>query len=119
MAPSEMVAWECGACTFTNKDVLQRDCEMCMTECPLRYDVVPGAGASATARTTTFDGREQARLAAASDAEEDTPPPAADEEPIAEGVPVVPTPRPAAEHAHCVVIERLVRSLQKPKYCCL
>ena len=112
MAPSEMVAWECGACTFTNEDVLRRDCQMCMTERPLRYAVLPGAGASATARTTTVDRREQARLAAASDAEEDTPPAAADEEPIAEGVPVVPAQRPVAvELDRRAVLERLVGSL--------
>ena len=112
MAPSEMVAWECSACTFTNEDVLRRDCQMCMTERPLCYAVVPGAGASATARMTTGDRRKQACLAAARDAEEDTPPAAADEEPIAEGVPVVPAQRPVAvELPRRVVLERLVGSL--------
>ena len=96
MAPSEMVAWECGACTFTNEDVQRRDCLMCMTERPLRYAIVPGAAGAASARTTTVNRREQARLAvelpvvAARDAEEDPPPPAAVEEPIAEGDPLAP-----------------------------
>ena len=40
MAPSEMVAWECGACTFTNEDVQRRDCQLCMTERPVRYAIV-------------------------------------------------------------------------------
>ena len=107
-----MVAWECGACTYTNEDCTRRSCEMCMTERPLRYAVVPGAGASATARTTTVDRREQARLATARDAEEDTPPAAEDEEPIAEGVPVVPAQRTvAAEPARRLVLERLAGSL--------
>ena len=79
MAPSEMVAWECGACTFTNEDVQRRECLMCMTERPLRYAIVPGAAGAASARTTTVNRREQARLAieahlvAARDAEEDPP----------------------------------------------
>ena len=89
-SPSEMIGWECGACTYTNDDCMRRDCQMCTTERPKRYFVVPGAGVSATARTTTVDRREQARLAALRDAVQDAPPPAVDEEPIAEGVPVVP-----------------------------
>ena len=80
MAPSEMVAWECGACTFTNEDVQRRDCLMCMTERPLRYAIVPGATGAASARTTTVNRREQARLAvelpvvAARDATDEPPP---------------------------------------------
>ena len=66
MAPSKMVvAWECGACTFTNVDVQRRDCMMCMTERPLRYAIVPGTAGAASARTTTVNRREQALLAAA------------------------------------------------------
>jgi len=64
-SPSDMVAWECGACTFTNVDVQRRDCMMCMTERPLRYAIVPGAAGAASARTTTVNRREQALLAAA------------------------------------------------------
>ena len=117
MAPSEMVAWECGACTFTNEDVQRRICQMCMTERPLRYDIVPGAAGAASARTTTVNRREQARLAieahlvAARDAEEDPPPPAAVEEPIAEGVPLAPSRWPVAAEPRRVVVERLVGTL--------
>jgi hypothetical protein len=64
MAPSEMIAWECGACTYTNEDCTCRDCLMCMTECPVRYAIVAGATGAATARTTTVNRREQARIAA-------------------------------------------------------
>jgi hypothetical protein len=88
-SPSEMIGWECGSCTYTNDDCTRRDCQMCTTEGPKRYFVVPGAGVSATARTTTVDCREQARLAALRDAVQDSPPPV-DEEPIAEGVPSIP-----------------------------
>ena len=63
MAPSEAVAWESGACTFTNEDVLRRNCLMCMMERPLRYAIVPGSAGAASARTTTVNRREQARLA--------------------------------------------------------
>ena len=94
-SPSETIGWECGACTYTNDDCTRRDCFMCMTERPKRYFVVPGAGVSATARTTSVDRREQARLAALHDAVDDAPPPV-DEEPIAEGVPVVPVQRAVA-----------------------
>ena len=66
MAPSEMIGWECGACTFTNEDCSRWDCQMCMSERPERYAIVVGASTSASARTTTVDHREQARLAAAS-----------------------------------------------------
>ena len=64
-SPSEMIGWECGACTYTNDDCTRRDCPMCTMERPKRCFVVPGAGVSATARTMTVDRREQARLAAA------------------------------------------------------
>ena len=62
---------------------------MCTMERPKRCFVVPGAGVSATARTTTVDRCKQAHLAALRDAVQDATPPV-DEEPIAEGVPVVP-----------------------------
>jgi len=64
MAPSEMVAWECGACTYTNEDCTRRSCEMCMTERPLRYAIVAGSAGAASARTTTVNRREQSRFAA-------------------------------------------------------
>ena len=86
---------------------------MCMTERPKRYFVVPGAGVSATARTTLVDRREQARLAALRDAvQQDTPPPV-DEEPIAEGVPVVPVQGAVASSvpSRRIMLERLVGTL--------
>jgi hypothetical protein len=88
-SPSEMIGWECGACTYTNDDCTRRDCHMCTMERPKRYFVVPDAGVSATARTTTVDRREQVSLAALRDVVQEAPSPV-DEEPIAEGVPVVP-----------------------------
>jgi hypothetical protein len=109
-SPSEMIGWECGACTYTNDDCTRRDCLMCMTERPKRYFVVPGAGASATARTTTVDRREQARLAAARDVDEDDAPPPVEDDPIAEGVPVVPV-RGAVASSRGVPLERLVGTL--------
>ena len=66
MSPSEMIGWECGACTFTNDDCSRRDCMMCMTERPERYAIVTGAAESASARTTTVNRRAQALLAARS-----------------------------------------------------
>ena len=110
-SPSEMIGWECGACTYTNDDCMRRDCQMCTTERPKRYFVVPGAGVSATARTTLVDRREQARLAALRDAVQDAPPPV-DEEPIAEGVPVVPVQGAvAAVPSRRIMLERLVGTL--------
>ena len=81
-----------------------------MTERPKRYFVVPGAGVSATARTTSVDRREQARLAALHDAVDNAPPPE-DEEPIAEGVPVVPVQRAVAAVSRRILLERLVGTL--------
>ena len=49
MAPSEMIGWECGACTFTNEDCSRRDCQMCMSERPERYAIVVGTSSSASA----------------------------------------------------------------------
>ena len=84
-----------------------------MTKRPKRYFVVPGAGVSATSKTTTVDCQEQARLAALRDAPAvEVNPPAVDEEPIAEGVPVAPVPRAVvAKPSHRVVVERLVGTL--------
>ena len=85
MAPSEMIAWECGACTFTNEDCTCRSCIMCTTERPEQYFIVAGASKSASASTTTVNRRKQARLAACSgDA------PASDDAPVAEGVALPP-----------------------------
>ena len=108
MAHSEAVAWECGACTFTNEDVQRRICQMCMTERPLRYDIVTGVGMSGTACKTTVNRHEQERLAALHDAPAVEVDPVA-EEPIAEGVPLAPAQRPvAAEPARRIVVERLI-----------
>jgi len=111
-SPLEMIGWECGACTYTNDDCTRRDCLMCMSERPKRYFVVPGAGVAATARTTTVDRREQARLAALrNDPAVEGDPPAVEEEPIAEGVPVAPRAVVAAEPSRRVMLERLVGTL--------
>ncbi len=83
MSPSEMIGWECGACTFTNDDCSRHDCMMCMTERPERYAIVTGAAESASARTTTVNRRAQALLAARSS---DAPAIAGDTTPAAEGV---------------------------------
>ena len=48
-SPSDMIAWECGACTYTNDDCMRRECLMCRTEHPKRYFVVPGVGVLVTA----------------------------------------------------------------------
>ena len=123
MAPSEMIGWECGACTFTNEDCARRDCLMCMTERPEQYAIVLGASASASARTTTVDRREQARLARErreqvrqsalreAAAEEE-----ARRDPIAEGVPVLvgvnrTVPPPPGDVPRSVVVGRLVGTL--------
>ncbi len=62
MAPSEIVAWECGSCTYTNEGGEPGPCIMCRTERPIRCAIVAGAPAAATARTTTVNRREQARV---------------------------------------------------------
>jgi hypothetical protein len=98
---------------YTNDDCTRRDCQMCTTERPKRYFVVPGAGVSATARTTTVDRREQARLAALRDAVQDAPPPVG-KEPIAKGVPVVPVQGAVASSvptSRRIMLERLVGTL--------
>ena len=64
MAPSELVAWECGSCTYTNEGNELGPCIMCRTESPIRYAIVAGAPTAATASTTTVNRREQARVAA-------------------------------------------------------
>ena len=64
MAPSEIVAWECGSCTYTNESGEPGPCIMCRTERPIRYAIVAGAPAAATARTTTVNRCKQARVAA-------------------------------------------------------
>ncbi len=66
MAPSKMIGWERGMCTFTNKNCTCRDCQMCMSECPEQYAIIVGTSESASARTTTVDRYEQASLAATS-----------------------------------------------------
>ena len=112
MSASDMVAWECGACTYTNDDVTRLDCRMCMTARPRRYAVLAGSAGAATARTTKVDRREQARLAALrDDPAVEGDPPAVEEEPVAEGVPVAPRAVVAAEPSRRVMLERLVGTL--------
>ena len=108
---SEMIGWECGACSYTNNNCMRRDCPMCMTERPKRYFIVPGAGVLATARTTTVYCCKQACLATLRNAVEDAPPPV-DEEPIAEGVPMVPVQGAVATvPSRRIALERLVGTL--------
>ena len=110
-SPSKMIGWECGACSYTNDDCMRRNCPMCMTERPKSYFIMPGASVLATARTTTADCCKQARLAVLRDGVEDAPPPV-DEEPIAEGVPVVPVQEAvAAMPSWQIALERLVGTL--------
>ncbi len=66
MAPSNIIAWECGSCTYTNKGSELGPCIMCRTERPICYAVVAGAPAVATARTTTVNCCEQACVSALS-----------------------------------------------------
>ena len=112
MAPSEMVAWECGACTFTNEDVQRRNCQMCMTECPLRYAIVAGSAGAATARTTTVNRREQSRIAASAAV---APAAVAEQAPAAaEEAPAIAEEQPAAPDDHATraaAIARVVGTL--------
>ena len=45
MMPSEIIAWECGSCTFTNEGSEPGPCLMCRTERPRRKAIVAGATA--------------------------------------------------------------------------
>ena len=86
-SPSEMIGWECGACSYSNNDCMRRNWPMCMTERPKRYFIVPGASVLATARMMTVDRREQARLVALRNAVVDAFPPApVDKEPIVDAL---------------------------------
>ena len=42
MMPSEIIAWECGSCTFTNEGSEPGPCLMCRTERPRRKAIVAG-----------------------------------------------------------------------------
>ncbi len=68
LSPSEVVGWECGACAYTNKDAMCRDCLACQTRHPVCYAIVAGATAAATARTTRVDCHQQAHVAASATA---------------------------------------------------
>ena len=108
MAPSKMVAWECGACTFTNKDMQRLDCQMCKTAHPLHYAIVAGAAGAATVRMTTVNRREQARIASlAADvpaAVAEPAPAVAEEEPaVAEEQPADPDDRARATALTCIL----------------
>jgi hypothetical protein len=63
-SPSEVVGWECGACTYTNEDATCRECLACQARRPVRYAIMAGATAAATARTTRVDCCNQAHVAA-------------------------------------------------------
>jgi hypothetical protein len=63
-SPSKVVRWECGACTYTNKDAACHDCLACQARCPVCYAIVAGAMAAAMARTARVDHCDQARVAA-------------------------------------------------------
>ena len=45
MMPSEIIAWECGSCTFTNEGSEPGPCVMCRTKRPRRCAIVAGATA--------------------------------------------------------------------------
>ena len=107
-----MVAWECGACTFTNVDVQRNDCQLCMTERPVRYAIVAGVAGAATARTTTVNRREQAHLAAL--AAPDVPAAVAEQAPaVAEEAPAVTEEQPAAPdgRARAAALTRIVNTM--------
>jgi len=112
MAPSEMVAWACGTCTSTNEDVQRRDCQLCMTERPVRYAIMAGAAGAATARMMTVNCREQARLAAL--AAPDVPAAVAEQAPaVVEEAPAVAEEQPAAPdgRARAVVLTRILNTM--------
>ena len=112
MAPSKMVAWECNACTFTDKDVQHRDCQLCMTKHPVRYAIVAGAAGAAMARTTTVNRCEQARLATL--AALDVPAAVTEQAPaIAEEAPAVAEEQPAAPYgrARATVLTRILNTM--------
>jgi hypothetical protein len=62
LSPSKVIAWECGLCTYTNKDATHCNCMLCQTRCLVRYAIVAGAMA-ATARTKRVDHCKQACIA--------------------------------------------------------
>jgi hypothetical protein len=61
--PSKVVAWECDTCAYTNEDAMRRICLACQARHPVRYAIVTGAAAAATARTTRADCCNQACVA--------------------------------------------------------
>ena len=118
---AELIAWECGSCTFTNKDCTHRSCMMCMTDRPARYLIVAGATKSTTANTTTVNCCGQARLAAVLCKQEHLVAlhdgPMAKDEHIAKGVALAPALGGGGGAAsfckvpRCVMVERLVDTL--------
>jgi hypothetical protein len=111
MAPSKMVAWECDACTFTNKDIQRLDCQMCKTAHPLHYAIVAGASGAATARTMTVNRREQAHITALA---ADVPAAVAEPAPaVAEEAPAVAEEQPAApdDRAHAAALTRILNTM--------
>jgi hypothetical protein len=64
MSPlSKVVAWECGACAYTNEGTTRRICFACQARRPVCYAIMAGAAAAATARTTRVDRCKQACVA--------------------------------------------------------
>jgi hypothetical protein len=61
-SPSEVVAWECGACTYTNEDAIRRDCLACQIRHLVHYAIMAGATPATTARTTRVDHHTQAHF---------------------------------------------------------
>ncbi len=60
-SPSKVVRWECGVCAYTNKD--PPNCLACQARRPVRYAIVAGTTAAATAKMTRVDCRKQACVA--------------------------------------------------------
>jgi hypothetical protein len=60
LSPSEVVGWECGACAYTKGDGTRHNCLACQARRPVRYVIVAGAKAAATAKTTRVDYCNQA-----------------------------------------------------------
>ena len=60
--PSKVIAWECVACAYINKDATCCNCILCQTRSPVRYAIVAGTTAATTARMTRVDCCKQVRV---------------------------------------------------------
>jgi hypothetical protein len=63
LSPSKVVAWECGASAYTNKDATHCNCIACQTRHPVCYAIVAGTTLAVTARTLRVDCCKQACIA--------------------------------------------------------